>query len=45
MEIDTGAAYSLMSETTYCEIWPDRAGRKQCEIVREALEILGSMVT
>ena len=23
MKLDTGAAYSIMSETTYRELWPD----------------------
>ena len=47
MEIDTGAAYSLMSKTTYCELWPDRGLDKStvklCTYSGEALEVLGSI--
>ena len=47
MEIDTGATYSLVSETTYQELWPDRGLDKSivklCTYSGEALEVLGSI--
>ena len=47
MEIDTGASYSLVSETTYQELWPDRGLDKSivklCTYSGEALEVLGSI--
>ena len=47
MEIDTGATYSLVSETAYQELWPDRGLDKSivklCTYSGEALEVLGSI--
>ena len=47
MEIDTGATYSLVSETTYQELWPDRGLDKSivklCTYPGEALEVLGNI--
>ena len=47
IEIDTGVAYSLMSETTYRELRPDRGLDKSivklCTYSGEAREVLGSI--
>ena len=45
MEVDTGAAYSLISESTYNELWPTRALTKSdirlCTYSGEAMQVLG----
>ena len=46
MEVDTGAALSLVSETTYKESWPDRtlqqSSKKLYSYSGEAIPVLGS---
>lgn len=45
MEVDTGVAYSLISESTYNELWPTRALIKSdirlCTYSGEAMQVLG----
>ena len=45
MEVDTGAAYSLISESTYNELWPTRALTRSdirlCTYSGEAMQVLG----
>ena len=47
MEVDTGAAYSLVSEATYRQIWPDKKLDKcdvrLCTYSGESIEVLGSL--
>ena len=47
MEVDTGAAYSLISDTTFKEFWPDRRLEKSdvrlCTYSGEPIEVLGSL--
>ena len=47
MEVDTGAAYSLVSESTYREIWPDKrldkCDMRLCTYSDESMEVLGSL--
>ena len=47
MEVDTGAAYSLVSSNTFKELWPDRklneSTVKLCTYSGESLEVLGSI--
>ena len=47
MEVDTGAAYSLVSSSTFNELWPDRkldgSTVKLCTYSGESLEVLGSI--
>ena len=47
MEVDTGAAYSLITDTTFKEFWPDRRLNKSdvrlCTYSVEPIEVLGSL--
>ena len=47
MEVDTGVAYSLISDTTFKEFWPDRRLEKSdvrlCTYSAEPIEVLGSL--
>ena len=47
MEVDTGAAYSLISDATFKEFWPDRRLEKSdvrlCTYSGEPIEVLGSL--
>ena len=47
MEVDTGAALSLVSEATFKELWPDRSPEstrvRLCSYSGEAIPVLGSI--